>query len=60
MCQKKPRDFILNSLLVTTVHSWCDGYSTSISACGMWEVGGKDWGLSFKEGVSHTYIFRLG
>ena len=26
----------------------------------LWGVGGKDWGLSLQEGVSHTYTLRLG
>ena len=25
-----------------------------------WGVGGKGWGLSLQEGVSHTYTLRLG
>ena len=53
MCQKKPRDFILNSLLVTTVHSWCDGHSTSISAYGVWEVR---IGVQVSKREFHTHI----
>ena len=26
----------------------------------LWGVGGKGWGLSLQEGVSHTYTLRLG
>ena len=25
----------------TTTHSWCGGYSTSISACEVWEATGR-------------------
>ena len=24
--------------VITTAHPWCDGHSTSISVCGVWEV----------------------
>ena len=24
--------------MLTTAYSWCDGYSTSINDCGVWEV----------------------
>ena len=44
----------------TTVHPWCGNHFTSISACGMWGVGGKGRGSSIQEGVSHIYTLRLG
>ena len=45
--------------LQTTAHPWCDGHSISISACGVWGVGGKGRDSNLQEGVSYTYIFRL-
>ena len=44
----------------TTVYLWYDGHSISISACGVWGVGGKGQGSSFQEETSHTYTLRLG
>ena len=35
--------------LYTTAHLWCDGHSTSISACRVWGVGGMGWGSSLQE-----------
>ena len=29
---------LLTMFQITTAHLWCDGYSTSISACGVWEA----------------------
>ena len=26
----------------------------------LWDVGGKSWGSSLQEGVSHIYTLRLG
>ena len=48
---------ILNSVVITA-HLWCVGYSISINAYG--SVGGKGQGSSLQEGVSHTYILKLG
>ena len=45
--------------LQTTAHPWCDGHSTSISACGVWGVGGKGQDSNLQERVSYTYILRL-
>ena len=38
---------------LTTVYLWCDGHSTSNSACG--GVGGKGRDSSIQEEASHTY-----
>ena len=34
--------------------------SQVLSACGVWGVGGKDWGSGLQKGVLHTYTLRLG
>ena len=38
---------------VTTAHPWCDGHSTSISACGVWGVRA---GVQVTRRELHTYI----
>ena len=48
---------VILSFLFTTVHPWCGGHSISIILVGS---RGKGRGLSLEEGVSHTYILRLG
>ena len=45
-------------LLILEERLWCGGLSTSINVCGVW--GGKGRSSNLQEGVSHTYIFRLG
>ena len=32
------RRLAINMFINITAHSWCDGHSTSISACGVWGV----------------------
>ena len=45
------------NLVLTTTHHWRNSHFTSIKClCG---VGDKGQGLSFQEGTSHTYTFRL-
>ena len=51
--------YLFNKIFVTTAHPWCGGLSTSISACGVWGVGGKGRDSSLHEGASHTYTLRL-
>ena len=38
---------------VTTAHPWCDGHSTSISACGVWGVRA---GVQVSRREFHTHI----
>ena len=40
-----------------TVHTWCDGHSTSINACGVW---GAKVGVQVSRRELHTHILRLG
>ena len=42
----------------TIAYSWCDGHSTSISACEVWEA--RVGVLNLQEGASHTYTLKLG
>ena len=42
----------------TIAYPWCDGHSTSISACEVWEA--RVGVLNLQEGASHTYTLRLG
>ena len=44
-------------MLITTAHPWCDGHSTSISACGVWGVGVRaEVQVSRRELHTHIHI----
>ena len=45
----------VRTLIWTTAHAWCDGHSTSISACGVWEVR-AEVKVSMREFHTHIYL----
>ena len=48
---RKHTQYCIKSL--TTAHPWCDGYSTSISVCGVW---GAKAGVQISRRELHTHI----
>ena len=48
---RKHTQYCIKSL--TTAHPWCDGYSTNISACGVW---GAQAGVQVSKKELHTHI----
>ena len=46
---------LLTMFQITTAHLWCDGHSTSISACGVWEARTRVQ-VSRREFHIHIYL----
>ena len=54
---KKKNDRDVKGWKRITAYPWCDGHSTSISACGVWEARAR---VQVSRRELHTHAFRLG